>query len=56
MIYHRQLESHVENKEKITEECITECLFLKRQKISFSKGEIMNHTVVSCTKIQVHVL
>lgn len=33
MIYHRQHESHVENKEKITEECITKCLFLKRRQI-----------------------
>lgn len=37
MIYHTQLRSRVGNKEKITEECITECLFLKRH--CFSKGE-----------------
>lgn len=52
MIYHRQLKSRVENKEKITEECITKCLFLKWQKIGtlLFKEEIMNHAGFSFEK------
>lgn len=56
MIYHTQLRSRVGNKEKITEECITECLFLKRH--CFSKGEKkkkkwITEAFFSCGEIQV---
>ena len=57
MIYHTQLRSRVGNKEKITEECITECLFLKRHflfKGGKKKKKIMDHRgFFSCGEVQV---
>lgn len=59
MIYNRQLESHVENEEKITEEGVTKYLFPKCQQIGtrLFKEEIMNHTDFFLSgRIQVQVL
>lgn len=56
MIYHTQLRSRVGNKEKITEECITECLFLKRHFLfkGGKKKKIMDHRgFFSCGEVQV---